>query len=125
MNFSELLEKFEKLNAEISESAESFGGLNGSLSKERPKENSFENPAPENSFAERWLWKWHLMMQTRVPVLKRREECEMQHGNLVHHRFLEIMELRLMALMVGKLAMMVDMMLSPDKPSSSNFEDKR
>lgn len=65
------------------------------------------------------------MMQTRVPELKRREECEMQHGNLVHHRFLEIMELRLMALMVGKLAMMVDMMLSPDKPSSSNFEDKR
>ncbi|WJZ97248.1 hypothetical protein VitviT2T_015868 [Vitis vinifera] len=85
-------------------SKESFGGLNGSLSKERPKENSFENPAPENSFAERWLWKWHLMMQTRVPVLKRREECEMQHGNLVHHRFLEIMELRLMALMVGKNA---------------------
>ena len=47
MNSSRLLEKFEKLNAEISESAKPFGGLNGSLSKERPKENSFENPAPE------------------------------------------------------------------------------
>lgn len=47
MNSSELLEKFEKLNAEISEYAESSGGPNGSLSKETPKENSFEFAAPE------------------------------------------------------------------------------
>ncbi|CBI23698.3 unnamed protein product, partial [Vitis vinifera] len=47
------------------------------------------------------------------------QDMEMQHGNLIHHRLLEIMELRQMVLMVGKLAMVVDIVLSPDKPSSS------
>lgn len=35
----------------------------------------------------------------------------MQHGNLIHHRFLEIMELRLVVVIVGKLATMVDRVL--------------
>lgn len=49
------------------------------------------------------------------------QDMEMHHGNLIHHRLLEIMELRQMVLMVGKLAMVVDIVLSPDKPSSSSF----
>ncbi len=50
------------------------------------------------------------------------QDMETQHGNLIHHRLLEIMELRQMVLMVGKLAMVVDMVLSPDKPSSSSSD---
>lgn len=47
MNSSEILEKFEKLNDEISKFIESSGGVNGNSSKGSPKENSFENPALE------------------------------------------------------------------------------
>lgn len=41
-----------------------------------------------------------------------------------HHKLLQIMVVRLMALMVGKLAMVVGIaVLRHDKPSSSNFDD--